>query len=175
MMKKYLFPLFTLFLFISHIQFTFGAGCYPTCTPTPCPELLAGTEITNTELIPDSSVFIEVDQGCKNPTGVNTAEEWAAYFGVSATNGVDKDIRIDKYWEQEEPDCVCVLKTKDPYETYDIVYKRWEYSQIKPYIDLTTPGQYFLYHIWYNKERKDQNNCVINHVDGEKNRGKVIK
>lgn len=172
MMKKYLFPLFILLLFISNIQLIYGAACYPTCTPTPCPDLQAGTEISNIELNPDSSIFIEVDQRCKNPTGINTAEEWAGYFGVSANNGEDKDIRIDKYWEQEEPACACVLKTKDPAEIFDILYKKWEFCE--PPIDLTNPGQYSLKHIWYNKVRKDQNNCVINYVDGEKNRIKVI-
>lgn len=173
MMKKYLFPLFILLLFISNIQFIYGAACYPTCTPTPCPDLQAGTEIGNIELNPDSSIFIEVEQCCANPYGIDTAEEWAGYFGVSANNGEDKDIRIDKYWEQKEPACACVLKTKDPAEIFDIIYKKWEFCESP--IDLTTPGQYYLKHIWYNKVRKDQyNNCVINYVDGEKNRIKVI-
>lgn len=173
-MKRCFLPLFIFLLFISNIQFIYGAECFPTCTPIPCPDLQAGTEISNIELNPDSSIFIEVEQRCKNPTGIISAEEWAGYLGVSANNGEDKDIRIDKYWEQKEPDCVCVLKTKDPAEMSDILYKRWEFCPNEPFIDLTEPGQYFLKCTWYNKVRRDQNNCVINYVDGEKNKIKVI-
>ena len=64
------------------------------------------------------------------------------------------------------------MKSRDPFEIWDIIYKKWEF--IGAPIDLTNDKQYYLKHIWYNKERKDSKGCVINYVDNEKNRIAII-
>jgi len=135
-----------------------AASCLNTCpTPTPCPTVTAGTGIENTTITPPS---VPKYQCCKNPDNVNTAEEWANYLGISASQGTDTDIRKDfKWYHNEPPECDCEEVWNDPSSRSDPLYKEWSGT-----VDLTKPDTYELTCRWYNLPQIS-GNCQMNVVE----------
>ena len=161
--------IFTWLMFFFPVKLT-AAPCYniPCPTPTPCPTVSAGTNIQDTKIYHISDPDTEISnwtvyQCCKNPTNVNTAEEWADYLGICATAGTDEDIRTDfKWYHQEPPECECEEVWNSPSNKGDPVYKVWSGT-----VDLTEPNPPEPYELeckWYNVQQSS-NGCPINFVE----------